>query len=135
MDHHSDDGMEIEITEGQTAMRQAWLTAGEYFDQAVDQIDTKFGDGYSEKHPELVAAFMSTAARDLETTCRLLGSQKIRSGLRDIAESLQSEIHRRDHPIMGETLSEGLEGLCSKFGEVAESIQNVARMVDLNGKG
>lgn len=33
----------------QTLMRQAWMTAGDYMDNAVMEIDAKFGQGYAEK--------------------------------------------------------------------------------------
>ncbi len=48
-------------------MRQAWKTAAEYMDHAKEEIDRTFGEGYAAKHPELVAAFMETAARDFQT--------------------------------------------------------------------
>lgn len=51
--------------DGATLLRQASMTAMEYFDKAVSHIDKSFGEGYAKKHPELVAAFMQVAASDL----------------------------------------------------------------------
>ncbi|ASA53866.1 hypothetical protein GX95_04010 [Salmonella enterica subsp. enterica serovar Minnesota] len=59
--------------------RQAVNTAAYWMERAIHEINGLFGNGYAEKHPELVAAFMQTAARD-ETAM----------GLRGIAEALES---------------------------------------------
>ena len=48
-------------------MRQARDTAETYFNQAVRIIDEKFGEGYAKEHPELIAGFMKTAAKDFDT--------------------------------------------------------------------
>ena len=45
-------------------MDHAQKTALDYMKRATFEIDEKFGDGYSKAHPELVAAFMQTAALD-----------------------------------------------------------------------
>jgi hypothetical protein len=52
----------------ETLMRQAPMTATEYLDAAVESIDFRFGDGYAKQHPELVGAFMITAALDYGAT-------------------------------------------------------------------
>jgi hypothetical protein len=51
----------------ETLFKQATMTATDYMVQAVDQIDKTFGEGYAAKHPELVGAFMRTAAADFHT--------------------------------------------------------------------
>lgn len=52
----------------ETLMRQAWMTADEYLRYAIECIDLRFNTvGYAKEHPELVAAFMNTAARDFHT--------------------------------------------------------------------
>ena len=51
-------------------MRQAAATAAEYLDAAIREIDAALGMGYAAKHPELVAAFMQTAASDFDTMIR-----------------------------------------------------------------
>lgn len=45
-------------------MDQAGPTVGHWLQQAVDQIDKTFGDGYAKKNPALVAAFIQAAAMD-----------------------------------------------------------------------
>jgi hypothetical protein len=48
-----------------TLMRQAYMTADDYMLNAKHDIDKTFGEGYAKAHPELVAAYMKTAAMDL----------------------------------------------------------------------
>lgn len=48
-------------------MRQAMDTTETYFNRATRTIDRKFGEGYAEKHPELVGDYMKTAAMDFDT--------------------------------------------------------------------
>lgn len=47
-----------------TLMRQASMTACDYMIHAVEDIDRIFGEGYAAKNPELVAAYINTAAID-----------------------------------------------------------------------
>ncbi|MCH7959615.1 MAG: hypothetical protein IID08_05770 [Candidatus Hydrogenedentes bacterium] len=64
----------------ETLMRQAGMTAAEYFGVAIRRIDDRFGDGYSESHPELVGAFMQTAAYDLAAAV-------VTSAIQELAEA------------------------------------------------
>lgn len=48
----------------ETLVAQASKTASEYLREAAASIDEMFGEGYSKEHPELVGAFMQTAALD-----------------------------------------------------------------------
>jgi hypothetical protein len=48
----------------ETLMRQASMTADEYLREAIERIDLRLGHGYAKAHPELIAAFMQTAALD-----------------------------------------------------------------------
>lgn len=50
-----------------TLLRQAPMTADDYMRSAIDHIDKALGKGYAKAHPELIAAFMHTAASDLGT--------------------------------------------------------------------
>ena len=50
-----------------TLLKQAIMTASEYFAKAVRDIDEMFGEGYAKEHPELIGAYMHTAAIDLAT--------------------------------------------------------------------
>lgn len=45
-------------------MEKAHMTAYEYMRHAKLDVDAQFGDGYAAAHPELVAAYMQTAALD-----------------------------------------------------------------------
>jgi hypothetical protein len=67
-----------------TLMRQAKYTAAEYLNAAVIEIDEKFGDGYAKKNPELIAAYMNTAALDY-------GSAIIARSIQDLKPEEQSE--------------------------------------------
>lgn len=56
----------IANTPAEFLMRQASMTAQFYMLKAKADIDEMFGNGYAAKHPELVAAYMQTAARDFQ---------------------------------------------------------------------
>jgi hypothetical protein len=66
-------------------LRQASETAHTYFHQAIRSIDDRFGKGYAEKHPELIAGFMQTAALDFMAS--FVGSA-VEEGLRGLTDSL-----------------------------------------------
>lgn len=44
-------------------MEDSFSEANFYFENAITQIDNKFGEGYAKDHPELISAFMSAATR------------------------------------------------------------------------
>lgn len=71
------------------AMRQAWKTAHEYMMWGKDQIDEMFGSGYAAKHPELLGAFMRTAAQDFHTVDMKAGLQDLRDVLQDIRDAME----------------------------------------------
>jgi hypothetical protein len=50
-----------------TLLRQASMTADEYLCEAMQRIDRRLGKGYAKAHPELIAAFIQTAANDMGT--------------------------------------------------------------------
>lgn len=62
-------------------MKRATDTANEYMLAAIRCIDTKLGDGYAQAHPELIAAFMTTAAQDYHTAQQGLSFDGIVSSL------------------------------------------------------
>jgi hypothetical protein len=98
-----------------TLLRQASMTAHDYMMNAKSDIDEMFGAGYAAKHPELVAAYMQTAARDLHTST--------------IAKEIGGAI---------ETLAEQIGSAASElpsFDGIAEAIQNIAGMLDLYSCG
>ena len=51
-------------------MTQACKTVENYLSEAQGSIDRVFGAGYARHHPELVAAFIRTAAQDFDTAVR-----------------------------------------------------------------
>lgn len=67
-------------------MTQAHMTAHAYMHQAIKSIDDAFGEGYAHEHPELVGAFMRSAA-----TCFLATflSNELSSRLDRIADALE----------------------------------------------
>ena len=66
-----------------TLLRQASMTADEYLANAIADIDKRLGTGYAKTHPELIAAFMQTAAIDM-------GSAVIAGAIEDLSETLGS---------------------------------------------
>jgi hypothetical protein len=62
--------MEYITADTHTLMQQASMTADDYMGQAISRIDRHLGDGYAAKHPELIGAFIQTAALDFATTHR-----------------------------------------------------------------
>lgn len=71
--------------DAQTLMRQAHLTAHDYLVNAQIDIDQIFGDGYAREHPELIAAYMRTAAQDLHTA---ITAKEIGEALRELATAI-----------------------------------------------
>ncbi len=66
-------------------MEQAQMTATDYMRRARHEIDAAFGEGYAEKNPTLVAAFMQTAATDYTAA---LQSKVIGEALEQVASEL-----------------------------------------------
>lgn len=58
--HHSSD----RLPSAEILAEQAAKTASGWMSDAVTGIDELFGKGYAKQHPELVAAFMQSAAID-----------------------------------------------------------------------
>ncbi|MBN7843662.1 hypothetical protein J0A78_02130 [Providencia rettgeri] len=67
------------MVKAETLATQATKTAYGWLIDAKEAIDSVFGDGYVEKHPELVSGFMQAAALD-----------QAGMYLRAIAESLEN---------------------------------------------
>ncbi len=76
----SDAHAEVEIG-SEKLLEQAWMTASHYMVFAVQEIDKQFGDGYAKAHPELVGAFMQTAATDFQAGLLKVGLQDLRTEL------------------------------------------------------
>jgi hypothetical protein len=69
-----------------TMMRQAKMTAHDYMLAAKSDIDDIWGEGYAKQHPELVGAYIQTAAMDFGAN---IIAQQVRAGLEEIAEAVK----------------------------------------------
>lgn len=78
-----------------TLMRQAGMTAAVYMSDAIDEIDRAFGKGYAKGHPELVGAFMQTAASDYHAACLAVAIQEHTSMLQNKIYETASELMDR----------------------------------------
>jgi hypothetical protein len=86
---------DISIIDASYMLRQAPLTADQYMTNGKDRIDALFGDGYAAKHPELLAAFMRTAAQDFHTVMMKAALQDIRDALgRDCDSAVMTDEER-----------------------------------------
>lgn len=74
-----------------TMLRQAKMTAHDYMLAAKTDIDEIWGDGYAAQHPELVAAYMQTAAMDFGAG---IIAQQIRAGLEEIATQISDQLSK-----------------------------------------
>lgn len=72
------------MLDAQTLMRQSVETAETYLDRAIILIDKRLGPGYAAAHPELVGAFMQTAALDFLST---FASQVIAESVEKLADA------------------------------------------------
>jgi hypothetical protein len=79
----------------QRLLEQAVTTADHYMFHAKQLVDERFGKGYATKHPELVVAFMYTAAADYGAG---ILAQQLRAGLDNIAVQL-ADIGEQMHTI------------------------------------
>jgi hypothetical protein len=79
------------MPDADTLMRQAHMTAHDYMLHARADIDSIFGDGYAEAHPELVGAYMQTAVRDFHTTFTVQSRETLVYALDRIADALNGE--------------------------------------------
>ena len=52
------------------ALHQATSTVDTYLSNAINSIDTEFGEGYARRHPLLVVSYLETCAKDYETAIK-----------------------------------------------------------------
>jgi hypothetical protein len=78
-----------------TLMNQAGSTAHRYLADAINAIDQELGEGYAAKHPELMAAFIRTAATDFAAAAQAVALQdlgdKIAEGLERAADRVTGD--------------------------------------------
>ncbi|HVC37832.1 MAG TPA: hypothetical protein VNF46_05465 [Gammaproteobacteria bacterium] len=72
-------------------MKQAGYTAEAYLIDAIHSIDKFLGDGYAAEHPELIAAYMNTAARDFDTCLHCNTNAEIAQEFIDIITTLKDQ--------------------------------------------
>lgn len=75
----------------QTLMRQGAMTADEYLRSAIDHTDDQLGKGYAKAHPELIAAFMQTAAIDAGAGVIARAIESVSSTLGPAGSNAESE--------------------------------------------
>ena len=91
--------MEDRVTAGFTElMRQAPETAKVYLLRAKQDIDSSFGEGFAQRNPALVAAYMQTAATDYAgaSNGKVFGSALDR--IADALDNLADAIRERGEP-------------------------------------
>ena len=69
----------------ENALSQASLTIDQYIGQAINLIDSRFGDGYSREHPELVGQLVQSQAMDFNSTVMTAALYEIADRLDQIA--------------------------------------------------
>ena len=84
-----------------TLMRQAHQTACRYMIEATDAIDASFGEGYAKEHPDLIAAFMKTAAADFHTAILAKAIGGGCEAMDEIAGAIQNGFNLVDSTIEG----------------------------------
>lgn len=89
MNHASD-----RLPGADTLAEQAAKTASGWMSDAVEEIDKLFGKGYAKQHPELVAAFMQSAAID-EAAMHLRGLALAHQRIDDTLEVLSERLANR----------------------------------------
>jgi hypothetical protein len=78
------------LADSTTLMRQAWMTAEDYLAHAIEGIDKYLGDGYAKRHPELIAAFMQTAASDFNAAGFAGAVEDVSESIERVAEALEA---------------------------------------------
>jgi hypothetical protein len=85
--------LDVRIATPEAVMRQAWMTAEEYFTTAIECIDKQFGDDYAKQHPELIGAFMQTAARDYHSTIMKVAAPDNDCAMYNASETISAAIN------------------------------------------
>lgn len=82
-------------TDAGNLLRQASMTVNTYLIEGIKSIDEQFGEGYAEKHPELLCAFIKACAIDFNTSMRVAVTEnsaaEIAQAIDKLGEALRSE--------------------------------------------
>lgn len=110
-------------------MRQARDTAETYFNQAVRIIDEKFGEGYAKEHPELIAGFMNTTAKDFDTCMTRQALDHLSNNFDRLAGAVETLAECQSF-----IDSNDINNLCNQMdkssGAIAASLESIASTVD-----
>jgi hypothetical protein len=123
--------MAIDFT---TMLRQAGMTAETYLIDGVAAIDKFFGKGFAKEHPELIGAFMQSAAT--ECAGRTI-AQQIRAGLDELGAAL--DLSSRETGKMLSAIAEPLrtktlDGISRTLRDLAGATENIPAMMDIVGE-
>lgn len=72
-------------------MEHAVKTANDYMADAILMINKQLGNGYAQQHPELIGAFMQTAAQDFKTSTLCSVIQDLEQAIRDLIDSKNTD--------------------------------------------
>jgi hypothetical protein len=84
--------MRLPRPDAQQLMRQACLTAHDYMLDAMRDIDERLGKGYAREHPELIGAYMQTAALDFGACMLANMLEQTAYAISDVAAEITNEI-------------------------------------------
>jgi len=110
-------------------MLQAMDTAETYFNRAVRVIDEKFGGGYAKAHPELIAGFMKTAAKDFDTCMTRQALDYLSSDLDRLASAAE-ELANGQSSIDSSDITNLCEQMSSSSGDILEGLTRISGSVD-----
>ena len=66
-----------------SAIQQAGETIGIYLEQAIDEIDKRFGDGYAKKNPAFVSELVRCQTLDFNNASLVAGLYEIADALKE----------------------------------------------------
>jgi hypothetical protein len=122
-----------------TLLRQASMTANEYLRNAITDIDDRLGKGYAKADPELIAAYMQTAALDMAaaTIAKCIGSaiEDAGSSLDNLGDALTTALTKDGVEFDEEGVTTFAESPTSALGRVADALQNIVTMIELKAGG
>jgi hypothetical protein len=74
-----------------TLFDQTSATADTYFNDAIRNIDGRFGEGYAKEHPSLVGDYMKVCERDFSSSVLNVKLQEIRDALISMSITIEEK--------------------------------------------
>ena len=71
-------------------MGQAVPTVIGYFNEVTDELDERFGEGFSKKNPDLVASLVRSATLDMTGNAISIAIERVSKSLKDVSDSICS---------------------------------------------